>query len=166
MPRTPHIILFSLGLLAAACDGPRGPRLALATQPGSTEPGATERAQPQRHPGGAPTMPKGPTVYGGKTAEQWAQDLQSTNREQIAEACRALHVMGREGREYLFQGLDSANPETRRLCLEVMTIAGFKKKGDAGRAKLVKLSGDRDDVRIRERAAMLLRQWHGSIPAP
>jgi hypothetical protein len=160
MRRITQFLFLSLGLLAGACDGYRGPRLALSTQPATTE-----QTQPQRAPSGAPTMPKGPTVYCGKTAEQWAQLLQSSDREQIAEACRALHVMGREGREHLFQGLDSSNPETRRMCLEVMTIADFKKKSDAGRSKLVKLSGDRDDVRIRERASLLLRQWHGSIPA-
>jgi hypothetical protein len=105
-------------------------------------------------------------VYGGKTAAEWAKVLQGGNREEVAEACRALQVMHREGREHLFQGLDSSIPETRRLCLETLTIADLKKLGDASRQKLVKLSGDRDDVRIRERAAFLLREWHGSIPAP
>ncbi len=160
MSRVSGFILLTVALLAGACDGPRGPRLALSTQPTTTE-----QAQPQRAPGGAPTMPKGSTIYCGKTAEQWAQLLQSSDREQIAEACRALHVMGREGREHLFQGLDSPNAETRRHCLEALTIADFKKKSDAGRTKLVRLSGDRDDMRIRERAVLLLGQWHGSIPA-
>jgi hypothetical protein len=159
MRRTLCALLFPLTLLASACDDFRGPRLAITTNPASTEVHG-------RHPGGAPPARKGPTVYGGKTAEQWAKALEGTDREEITEACRALHVLGREGREHLVQGLDSAHSETRRICLETLTIADFKKLGDAGRQKLVKLSGDRDDMRIRERASVLLRQWHGSIPAP
>jgi hypothetical protein len=157
MRRTIRIVLLTLPLLACACDDYRGPPLAMSTQPGGA---------PKRPAGGAPPAQKGPAVYGGKTAEQWARALQGNNREEIVEACRALHVLGREGRQHLFEGLDSGNPETRRLCLETLTIADFKKLSDPGRQKLVKLSGDRDDMRIRERAALLLRQWHGSIPAP
>jgi hypothetical protein len=92
--------------------------------------------------------------------------LRGNNREEIVEACRALHVLGRQGRQQLFAGLDSPNPEARRLCLETLSIADFKLLSDSGRQKLVTLSGDRDDMRIRERAAQLLGQWHGSIPAP
>jgi hypothetical protein len=158
MSRLTPIALLLLPLLAG-CDDYRGPRLAMSTQPAGTAPA-------QRPVGGAPPTPTGPKVYGGKTAEQWARALQGSNREEMTEACRALHVLGREGREHLFQGLDNPNPEARRLCLETLTIADFKKKADAGRQRLVKLSGDRDDMRIRERAALLLRQWHGSIPAP
>ncbi len=150
--------LFLVTLFAGACDDYRGPHLALSTNAGGTAPAG-------RPVGGAPAATKRPAVYGGKTAEQWGKVLQGSDREEVAEACRALHVLHREGREYLFHGLDSANPETRRLCLETLMIADFKKLGDAGRQKLVKLAGDRDDVRIRERAAFLLTQWHGSIPA-
>jgi hypothetical protein len=148
-----------LALLASACDDYRGPSLAITTNRSGTAPAG-------RPVGGAPAAQKGPSVYGGKTAAEWNKELQGTNREDVAEACRALHVLHREGREYLFQGLDSPIPETRRLCLETLTIADLKKQSDAGRQKLVKLSGDRDDMRIRERAAFLLREWHGSIPAP
>ncbi|HKI35691.1 MAG TPA: hypothetical protein VKA46_27800 [Gemmataceae bacterium] len=152
-------VLPVLSLLAPACDDYRGPRLAMATNPGGT-------AAAVRAPGGAPVARKGPTVYGGKTADQWAQLLQGHNREEAVEAARALHVLGREGREHLFRGLDCPHCETRRLCLETLTIADFKKMSEPGRQKLVALAGDRDDVRIRERAAFLLTQWHGSIPAP
>jgi hypothetical protein len=159
MRRTIPALLLLLPLSACACDDYRGPRLAISTQPGSaaaTEP--TRRATPGTH--------KGPRVYGGKTAEQWGKLLDSNDRDEVVEACRALHVMGRDGRAHLIRGLDSANPETRRLCLETLTIADFKKMSEAGRAKLVQLAGDRDDVRIRERATYYLGQWHGSIPAP
>ncbi len=159
MRRTSPAVLLSLTLLACACDDYRGPRLAIST-------GAAGTPAAGRAPGGAPPHRDGPAVYGGKTAQQWAQVLKGSNRDEIVEACRALHVLGREGHEYLFQGLDSANSEARRLCLETLTIADFKKRSEAGRQKLVKLAGDRDDVRIRERAAYLLTQWHGSIPAP
>jgi hypothetical protein len=154
MRRAIRIAFLALPLLSCACDD-FGP-------PGSTSPQPAAR----RATGGAPPAPKGPVVYGGKTAEQWARALRGNDREAILEACRALHVMGRDGRQHLMDGLDSANPEARRLCLETLTIADFKKLSDAGRQKLVKLSGDRDDMRIRERAVLLLGQWHGSIPAP
>jgi len=155
MRRTIRGVLLTLPLLACACDDYRGPAMPVSTQPAAKRPA-----------GGAPPAPKGPIVYGGKTAEQWARALRGNNREDILEACRALQVLGREGRQHLFEGLDSPNPEARRLCLETLTIADFKKLSDPGRQKLVKLSGDRDDMRIRERAAVLLRQWHGAIPAP
>jgi hypothetical protein len=151
--------LLLLALLVCGCDDYRGPKLAITTNTAGTEKGG-------RPPGGAPPPHKGPTRYGGKTADQWAEALKGHDRDEIAEACRALHVLGREGRDHLVLGLDNSNAETRRLCLETLTIADFKKLGDTGRQKLVKLAGDRDDVRIRERAALLLRQWHGSIPAP
>jgi hypothetical protein len=154
--RTPLLVA---AFVACACDDYRGPHLALSTQPASTKPA-------ERHPSGAPPAPKGPMVYCGKTADQWARALQGRDRDEITEACRALQVMGREGREHLFRGLDSTNPETRRICLETLTIADFKKLSEPGRQKLVKLSYDRDDMRIRERAAYLLRSWHGSIPSP
>jgi hypothetical protein len=151
------VVPLLLALFAAACDDYRGPRLAMSTNAAGTAPG--------RPVGGAPPTPSGPMVYGGKTAAEWGKLLEGGKREEVAEACRALHVMHREGREHLVKGLDSPNSETRRMCLETLTIADLKKLGDAGRQKLVKLSGDRDDVRIRERAAFLLSQWHVSIPA-
>jgi hypothetical protein len=157
MRRTIPLLL--LALLVSACDDYRGPRLSMATNAGGT------RAV-GRPAGGAPPPQKGLAVYGGKTAEQWGKVLQGSDREEIGEACRALNVLGREGRDYLYQGLDSPNSEARRLCLTTLTIADFKKKSDAGRQKLVKLAGDRDDMRIRERASQLLSQWHGSIPSP
>jgi hypothetical protein len=154
-------LLPALSLLACGCDDYRSPRLAIATN--AAGPGT---AQVSRPPGGAPPARKGPAVYGGKTADQWAEALKGSDRDEIVEACRALHVLGREGREHLLQGLDCPHCETRRLCLATLTIADFKKKGEAGRQRLVKLAGDRDDVRVRERASFLLSQWHGSIPAP
>jgi hypothetical protein len=147
------ILPLLLALFAAACDDYHGPN-GLGTAPVG------------RPVGGAPVARKGPSVYGGKTAAEWGKVLQGTNREEVAEACRALHVLHREGREYLLKGLDSSIPETRRMCLETLTIADLKKQGDRGQQELVKLSGDRDDLRIRERAAFLLQEWRGSIPAP
>jgi hypothetical protein len=77
-----------------------------------------------------------------------------------------LAVLGHEGRGLLFQGLESSEPETRRMCLERLSICDFKKQGESGRQLLVKMAGDHDDVRIRERATSYLSQWHGTIPAP
>ena len=155
MRRLIRVVLPTLSLLACACDRPRDPSLSRQVS------GAARRPA-----GAALSVRKGPTVYGGKTADQWGRALQGSDREQIIEACRALHVLGHEGRQQLFTGLDSPSPEARRLCLQTLTIADFKRLGDAGREKLVTLSGDRDDMRIRERAVQLLGQWHGSVPAP
>jgi len=157
MRRTVRSLLPVLLLLAGACDDYRGPRLALPTNSAGDTP----------RPGHAGTgRHKGPTVYGGKTAEQWGQViLTKTDHDEVAEACRSLRVLAREGRPYLVQGLDSTNPETRRLCLESLTVHDFKKLGESGRQKLVTLSGDHDDVRIRERAAAYLKEWHGAVPS-
>src|SRR5437660_11164868 len=106
-----------LPLLVCACDDYRGPNLSLPTNRSDTAQQGADRNFTR----------KGPMVYGGKTAEQWGQVLKSSNREEVIDACRALRVMGREGRQHLFQGLDSPNHETRRLCLETMTIAEYKK---------------------------------------
>jgi hypothetical protein len=153
-----------LSLFAAACEDYHGPPLAMGTNAAGAAPANTTAAV--RPPAGAPVARKGATVYGGKTAEQWYQVLRGDDREEAVEAARALHVLGREGCDYLFQGLDCTCCERRRLCLDTLTIADFKKKGEAGRHKLVQLSGDREDMRIRERSAYLLTQWHGSIPSP
>ncbi len=156
MRRLLNYFLPFLGLGAMACDSYRGPKLSLPT--GQEQSGTTERRSVAAR-GSA-------TVYGGKTAAQWSESLKSNDREQVSEACRGLHVLGAEGRPHLWQGLDSTNSETRRCCLDHLSIADFKREGEAGRQKLVQLSGDRADMRIRERAATLLRQWHGSIPSP
>ena len=63
--------LLLLSLFAAACDDYRGPRLAISTNTGGTAPAG-------RPVGGAPAAPRGPSVYGGKTAEQWGKVLQGT----------------------------------------------------------------------------------------
>jgi hypothetical protein len=106
------------------------------------------------------------TVYGGRTPEQWAQVLNTPNREDVAEAARALKVLGSEGRPYLLQGLESSQAETRRLCLENLTVSDLKKQGEGGRQLLVKLAGDPADMRIRGRATAYLGQWGGTIPSP
>jgi hypothetical protein len=160
MRRSVRAVLPVLTLLACGCDGYRGPRLAISTNPAA----ATEAGEHAWKP--VPPAPPVPTVYGGKTPEQWGQALRGSNPDDVAEACRALRVLAAEGRPFLFQGLDSTNPETRRLCLETLTLADFKHMSEPGRQKLVRLAGDREDMRIRERAALYLGQWHGSIPSP
>jgi hypothetical protein len=92
--------------------------------------------------------------------------LQGHDHAEVAEACRALRVLGTEGRAHLFEGLQSPRAETRRLCLETLTISDFKRQGESGRQLLVGLAGDHADIRIRERATAYLSQWHGTIPSP
>ena len=105
------LLLLLLVPLVGACDDFR--------VPSGTNVGVARRST-----SAAPASRTGPAVYGGKTADQWARALRGGDREEIGEACRALHVLGREGRDYLVQGLDSSNAETRRLCLNTLTISG------------------------------------------
>jgi hypothetical protein len=106
-----------------------------------------------------------PLRYDGRTAEQWAQVLAAGSWDQTKYACQALRVLGAQGRPYLLQGLDHPNPETRRMCLENLTVSDFRGVGEPGRQALVRLSGDGTDYRIRERANAYLNQWNRSIPA-
>jgi hypothetical protein len=78
----------------------------------------------------------------------------------------ALRVFGSEGRPHLMRALESSNPQTRFIALESLSLADFRSYGDDGRRLLIKLSGDRNDFRIRERAASYLAQWREAIPAP
>src|SRR5712692_2980412 len=49
--------------------------------------------------------PPSPTSYQGRTPEQWSQVLAEGNRDDTVHACRALWVLGAQGRPYLLQGL-------------------------------------------------------------
>jgi hypothetical protein len=153
----------ALCFLPAACDVPRGPRLAVGPD---TSKGAAAAAPAAKAHAADHAIGHDCTVYCGHTPEEWGKALQANDRAQVVEACRALRVLGPEGRPHLWQGLGSPQAETRRLCLESLTTSDFKKQGEAGRQMLVKLAGDRSDIRIRERATAYLGQWHGTIPSP
>jgi hypothetical protein len=115
------------------------------------------------------SRPPGPaqaSSYQNLTPEQWGRRLESPDHDRVLEACRSLWVLGPQGRPYLIQGLDSPSPETRRLCLETLTVSDLRTIGEPGRQLLVKLSGDPADIRIRERAHVYLGQWHRAVPAP
>jgi hypothetical protein len=154
--------VFALVLLLSGCDSYRGPRLALPTGPSR----AAESASVPSSPTTPPARSDPERVYSGKKLADWGKALESADRDDVIEACRALHVLGPEGRPYLFAGLDSPRAETRRLCFERLTVADFKREGEEGRRRLLKLAGDKGDIRIRERAASFLSAWHGSLSAP
>ena len=80
-------------------------------------------------------------------------------------AARLQHL-GAQGRPFLVQGLEHPNPETRRLCLENLSVSDLRCYGDPGRQLLVRLSSDHADLRIRERASAYLRLWGQTAPAP
>jgi hypothetical protein len=114
------------------------------------------------------SRPPGPareTSYQGRTPEQWGRLLEDPDRSRVREACRALWILGPQGRPYLIQGLESPSPETRRLCLETLTVSDLRTAGEPARQLLVKLAGDRTDLRIRERAQAYLVQWSRAAPA-
>jgi hypothetical protein len=110
--------------------------------------------------------PREKSKYHGWTAEQWARALESSESESILRACQALHILGAEGRPHLFRGLESDGPETRRLCLESLSVSELRSFGEDGKQMLIKLAGDRSDIRIRERASLYITQWNQATPAP
>lgn len=159
--RSPLPTVCALVLLLAGCDSYRGPRLALPTSPSRSGESASVPSTPT-----PPARSDPERVYSGKKLADWGKALESADRDDVIEACRALHVLGPEGRPYLFAGLDSSRAETRRLCFERLTVADFKREGEEGRRRLIKLAGDKGDIRIRERAAAFLSAWHSSLSAP
>src|SRR5262245_32789584 len=160
MTRT-GILLSGVSLFVIGC-GFEGPRLAVPSTPGNN---TTPSAQPEaRKVAAKPQSTKAPK-YHGKTAEQWSQALQTTDLEKKTQAGRALHILGGEGRPFLIHGLEDPNPETRRVCLESLTVSDLRAVGDQGRQLRVKLAGDPMDIRMRERAGLYLSQWNRAAPA-
>jgi hypothetical protein len=154
-----------LGFALMGC-GVKGPKLAMHTsseskpnRPGAVDASAGAAAKPQH-------KPRDKSKYHGWTAEQWAKALEGPQRETIVRACQALHILGAEGRPYLYRGLESDNPETRRLCLESLSVSDLRSFGEEGKQMLIKLAGDRADIRIRERASLYISQWSQALPAP
>jgi hypothetical protein len=146
-----------VGLGLPGCDYFKAPRMALPTS--KTRPVSQSQPKPQ-------TRLQAHRKYMGKTCEEWGEALSDPNPEVVRTATVALRVLGAEGRPYLIQGLESNIPETRRMCLENLTVSNLRGLGDDGRKLLVRLSGDRSDLRIRERAAHYLAEWDQHIPAP
>src|SRR5438552_18544249 len=154
-------ILAALLTTPAGCDYFKGPKLTISTAPTTTQ-AEGEKAAVRW----TPTQAREQMRFHGLTAEQWAKYLEHADRTAILRAARALHVLGAEGRPHLVQGLDSSNPETRRICLESLTVSDLRSYGEEGKRLLVKLAGDRSDLRIRERASLYISQWNQAVPAP
>jgi hypothetical protein len=116
----------------------------------------------------APKLPRPgmPPLFHGRSPEEWGRLLDDADREDAARACHALRVLGAEGRPYLIQGLQNPRTETRRVCLENLSVSDLRAAGESGRQLLLALAGDRTDLRIRERAGLYLAQWPRAIPSP
>jgi hypothetical protein len=156
--------LIVLGFLAAGCDSARAPKQAIPAANASAESEASAgsvvvESRPQ-------SRPKKKVLYQGRTAEQWGAALGAPDENEIWRASLALRVLGAEGRPHLVKGLQSPAPNTRRICLETLSVCDFRCYGEDGRRLLVQLAGDDADVRTRERAALYLSQWSRAIPAP
>jgi hypothetical protein len=165
------VTVLCLGL-AGCDDGPAGPAHAVpGTPPARGRTNATPAA-PLAEPlkGGdrlaSPPQVAGPARYDGLTVAEWGERLTDPNRDVAWQAALALRVLGSEGRPYLIRALESSVPQTRFIALESLTLADFRCYGEDGRRLLIKLSGDRLDFRVRERAVLYLAQWRDSIPAP
>ena len=104
-------ILLALLTTPAGCDYFKGPKLTISTAPTTTQTEGEKAAVRW-----TPTQARDQMRFHGLTAEQWAKYLEHADRTAILRAARALHVLGAEGRPHLVQGLDSSNPETRRIC--------------------------------------------------
>ena len=149
-----------LGLAIAGCDFSKSPRMALPTHSSKSP-----EAHAESHATSAVQQVK-VARYQGRTAEEWSQALSHEDLDHVRQAAMALKVLRAEGRPFLMKGLENPLPETRRLCLECLTVSDLRSYGDDGRKALVKLAGDRMDLRIRERATQYLIEWDRSLPAP
>jgi hypothetical protein len=166
--RSLHLASLVLGFALAGCDLPP-PRLSVPSENG----GQAEKAKSPILDSSASLArvrkstreTSNKTVYHGKTPEQWGEILKDGDMNKAYKAARALKIMGAEGRPYLFEGLESSHPECRRLALESLSVSDLRSHGEDGRRMLIKLAGDRSDMRIRERATHYLAQWNNAIPA-
>lgn len=154
-----------LASLLAGCDSSRGPRLGQGPAPADAknqeEPNDWIKRRIGQHSQAAKSG-----RYHGKTVDEWAQLLNDSDREEIARGAQALWVLGARGRRHLMEGLESPSPETRRICLETLTVSDFKAEGEQGRLMLMKLMGDHADFRIRQIADSYIRQWSIALPSP
>lgn len=157
----------------AGCDLARPPQLAIPQEPEAKPTASARVAAATETVSGAmlalkkETAREGPRPkYHGRTAEQWGELLRDGNSDQAYHACLALRILGVEGRHQMLQGLESPNPENRRLALESLSVANLRAYGDQGRQMLVRLAGDKADLRIRERANAYLRRWNETAPSP
>jgi hypothetical protein len=158
--RVPYPVWLVLAAFAAVgCDGPRLPKGAIPASSTAEDKEAEQRLT------GLPHLPRHRHRYQGRTAEEWARSLESKDLEEIWRAAQALHVLGGEGRPHLVRGLESASADTRRVCLENLTVPDLRAFGEHGQHLLVQLAGDHDDIRIRERASYYLQLWDRTIPA-
>jgi hypothetical protein len=164
------LAILCLGL--AGCeDGPAGPAHAVPGVPlvkarPSTTPAVAGESVAAGDRLASPPQVQTPARYDGLTVDEWARHLTDPDRSVAWRAALALRVLGSEGRPHLMRALESSNPQTRFIALESLTLADFRAYGEEGRRLLIKLSGDRLDFRIRERASMYLAQWRDALPAP
>ncbi len=155
------------GCLLVGCEEGRGPRLALGTgKAGHDEVATAAPAPPPAHPPASKqTAQTTRHRYQGRTAEDWGKVLEEKEPGAVLRATRALYVLGSAGRPYLVKGLDSDNPEVRRMCLDSLSLSDLKLYGSDGRQTLLKLAGDSQDLRIRQRASVFLQQWNDAVPS-
>jgi hypothetical protein len=150
-------------------DGNRRPRLALRKEDSSrNDAGAVKLdgvVPPPHISQVATTKVPADFHYQGHTVEEWALALNDPEQDKVRTAAESLRIIGPPGRPYLFQGLDHPRSETRRLCLDNLTISDMRLYGDRGRDMLIKLSGDPYDFRIRKRSSLMIEQWQDAIPA-
>jgi hypothetical protein len=153
-------LVVALGVVG--CDPIKAPRQAV---PGETEPGTESEATKPTWPPTQKAPKAKKKLYQGRTVEQWAESLNAKEQDEIWRAARALHILGAEGRPFLYRGLESPSVDTRRICLMTLTVADIRCYGDDGMRLLVKLSGDQQDMRIRERASYYLALWRQVVPS-
>jgi hypothetical protein len=166
------VTILCLGL-AGCDDGPAGPAHAVPGTPPArgrttSTPNGPAPAEPLTvgdHLASPPQVST-PARYDGLTVAEWGARLTDPDREVAWRAALALRVLGSDGRPYLMKALESSNSQTRFIALESLALSDFRSYGEDGRRLLIKLSGDRLDFRIRERAVMYLAQWRDSTPAP
>src|ERR1051326_2879027 len=122
--------LLCVAMIAGCEDRSHGPKLALHKGEGSGSGSATVRLDavvpPPHISQGATTKVPADFHYQGRTVEEWALALNDSDQEAVRAAAEALLISGPPGRPYLFQGLEHGRTETRRLCLENMTVSDMR----------------------------------------
>jgi HEAT repeat protein len=102
--------------------------------------------------------------YQGRTASDWAVELQDSDLYRAQAASKALAELGEPGFQQLVAGLESRSWETRLLCLKAFTREHMLQQGELAFGSLVHLLQDPHPA-IRQ-AAIVRIGWHREQGGP
>jgi hypothetical protein len=100
-------------------------------------------------------------AYQGRTAADWAGDLESRDTGVRQQAAQALRALGETGYPMLVKGLKNPAPEVRLQALEAMDLKLLKKHQDQTVPLLINTTRDPNPA-VREQAAIRLAWFDSS----